>query len=238
MKTLRKRATRKVGPSADDLTAARGQLGRLFTARVDAKAILDLDEGEQAELVALVAVTRGDSRREANLGLLGDDRGRLEELVERLAGLEPGTFEAERKRASMLAKVTALATRARTPPPRPKFEQPGAVVLPRQWAFEFLRDGILHAEHLLLLTVLLAMFETGEPLVNASFEEGGEVLVLDRRNFGAGRFDPRGTLGRWTKLLAHLERNGFFVVVSNRGPAIRVRRGPRALAVLKGRAAA
>jgi hypothetical protein len=81
-------------------------------------------------------------------------------------------------------------------------------------------------EHIALLVLLLALFETQEPIgYGASFEDGGEVLVLDELFLG-GDIDPEGRFGGWRELLAHLAQVGFFVT-TGAGQTIRVRRGPR-----------
>jgi hypothetical protein len=133
--------------------------------------------------------------------------------------------------------LKSLAVKARRPGPRARWEEPGAVILPRKWAFEYLNTGVLWMEHIALLVLLLTLFENQEPLgFGIEFEEGGEVLVLDTNLFPPGQLDPDSRFSNWRDTLQHLVANRFFETAS-RGPTMRVRRGTRVIEATKRRAA-
>jgi hypothetical protein len=204
-----------------------------------------LDGGQQRRLRELARKALGEEPQEPGRHRLVDpdllgkrDRKTFETLLEAAASA-PGAFEREREALETDAEIRALAVDARRPPARPKLEERGAVVLTRQTAFEFVRDGVLHVDHLLLLVLLQAQFENGETLGQPGARFEGEALVLDSRNtIVPAHFDPNRCLsGRWPKLLEHLVAN-HFVEIEDRARELRVRPGSRLRKVQKGRRAA
>lgn len=202
-----------------------------------------LEEREQAELVEFAQVAATDGGGGLNLTQLPErDRRKFERLVAKAAAKPSDYFDTTRRDAAAFAKVRELAVRARRPEARPRWEERGAVVLSREVAFDWFRqpEPILHVEHLGLLVFLAGMFENGEAHGRtARFEGAGDelTLVVDA-NLGLGAassFDADGSIGRgWRRYLEHLEANGFFVVERN-GRTWRIKRGPRAVALTKGR---
>jgi hypothetical protein len=232
--------SRNYRPPREALANASDVVTRLMNVRLTAAQLGALDDGEAAEFVALIRKVEQDEHgeRSTNLTRLGRrELVRLEALVE--ACIEaPGYFVHLRQQADSKSTLEALARKARLPGPRERWEEPGAVILPKKWAFEFLRDGVLWMEHVALLVLLLSLFENQEPLgYGITFEEGGEVLVLDTNLFPPGQLDPDARLSNWRETLQHLVENKFFEV-STSGPTMRVRRGPRVIEAVEQRAAA
>jgi hypothetical protein len=175
------------------LSSARATITRTMAVALTSEHVAHLDLREQAELVALARRIEQDEdgQRSTNLTRLSaKELRRLETLIE--AGIEaPGHFAKKRQQADTAATLEALAVRARRPGPCARFEESGAVILPRKWAFEFLRDGTLWLEHVTVLVLLLTLFENQEPVTyGISFEEGGEVIALDTNLFLGGDIDP------------------------------------------------
>jgi hypothetical protein len=231
--TLRKRQQWPIG--REEVRWALIEIARFTGLKVNADL---LDEDERRALHALVrqATEGGGFGIEERLGRR--QRTKFEKLVEKAAGLEPGTFQKERDSAALRARAAALATEARRPPRRPRWEEQGAVVLKRQWAFEWVRDGVLFVDHLGLLTLLIAQFENGESLSrHVVFEGSGDsaTLVVDGRwGLVPEHLDPEGRFTGWRKLLDHLAVN-HFVEVESQGPKLRIRRGTRLLDLTKAR---
>jgi hypothetical protein len=205
-----------------------------------------LEVEQQHDLVGLLAKARPDDEGEPNVGvrrlhdldlLSKKDRRKLEELVERAADVEPGLFEREREAAERSAEMERLAVEARRPSARLRYEERGAVVLPKLWAFDLLRDGYLHVSHLSLLVVLLGQFEAGETIApRGRFEDGGETLVLTRSGpLPVAADEDQRVLAGWPRLLDHLVVCDFFDV-QRRGNETRVRRGKRLLELNERRA--
>jgi hypothetical protein len=245
MRTLRKDPAARKPPTNEALEVARVALGRLTNlgARID----LDrLEVEQQHDLVGLLAKARpadeGESmlgaRRLHDLDLLGKrDRKRLEALVEKAADVEPGLFEREREAAEQSAEMERLAVEARRPSARPRYEERGAVVLPKEWAFDYIRDGYLHVSHLALLVVLIGQFEAGETIApRGHFEDGGETLVLIRSGpIPVAADEDQRVIAGWPRLLDHLASCDF-LDVQRRGNEVRVRRGRRLIELNERRA--
>jgi hypothetical protein len=166
------------------------------------------------------------------------DRGKLERLVEKGARA-PNAFKESRADAAFRAEVAEIARDAMKPERRPKWEQPGAVVLPRAWCFDFVRDGVLWVDHIGLLVVLLAWFENAElpPRLSGAYfeqEDGDLVLVVDSVAFGLGAVSEECVPG-WKRTFDHLVVNNFFTA-DKRGREWRIKLGSRCLAARKARA--
>lgn len=196
-----------------------------------------LDSGEQRDLAQLLdAATPRESgeavegRRSPTLSLLSRrDRKKVEKLAERVLGRKVGSIENERADAAAEAELERLRLEAQRPPARNLRVEQGTIQLPKEWVTTFIEQNVLQPAHLALLVVLHSMIESqttfGTP--RASFENGGQTLVLDRHfgPFPAGRDDDHVFAG-WTKQLEHLRQNEFFAV-ENRGREIRIRYGNR-----------
>jgi hypothetical protein len=201
-----------------------------------------LNEDELADLMALTRELETDEGE-------GFDSTRLEPKQlrrwERLVGKAAGDedlFERRREGAEQHARLAELARRARTPAPRPRFEQPGSVHLPREWCFEFVRDGILFPSHLAVLVLLEAIFENGQAFGRVARLEGSgdDVALVVDATYGLGLpgdLDPDNVLATWKMTLEHLELNQF-VKVERRGRHWRIRRGARSIAARAERSAA
>ena len=192
---------------------------------------------EQHELHALVLKIAAGSEQgvvRTSASYLDErDRKRYEALVEKAAEL-PGHFAKQRDDATMRTKLRELARRVNQPPPRPRYEEPGAVVVPRETVFEFVRDGILWVEHLGLFVFLLGQLENGEALSPGARVEDG-ALVVNRTGLGVRFFDEDcAAAAAWRRHLDHLVAN-HLLAVEAKGQELWIRRGPRALAVIDNR---
>ena len=180
-----------------------------------------LDDDERADLVALVP---------SALSLTGREAKKFERLLERAAGLEPGTFDRERKDSEAASKLAELARRARA---RPVTSEQEAGLL-REILTQVSRDRALHVRHVGGLVILLASFATGEnPLgTDAHFEsiENEQVLIFDAK-FGPFGRSGGGEVGDGWKVLQHLEKNGW-LRLSRSGPRVELRLGARSKRVL------
>jgi hypothetical protein len=199
-----------------------------------------LGPDERAELHGLVtkATTGGGFNVDERLGQR--ERVRLERLIEKGASAD-GVFERARSSAESRARMEVLLARVRRAARRPRWEEQGCVVLPKETAFDWLNrpDPILRVDHLGLLVFALSQLENGVALTPGGRIEGAgddSALVIDLNyGLGASYVDPDGRL-RWKEGLAHLGRNGW-LAVERRGGELRVSRGSRALRAARGREA-
>jgi len=204
---------------------------RVYAIRLDPDR-LDDDERERFAELARKATT---DERGVNLSPLGKrDRAALERLLGKAAG-EEGLIERRREEAAATAKIRELAERAVRPPARPRFEERGAVILPRA-VFEQLRGGYLWIEHVGLLAFIVAQLENGVCLAPQGRYED-DALVIDHGWGLAGSADGDGSFGRWKQIIEHLERNAW-LDVERSGRQWRIRRGRRLREAAKARAAA
>jgi hypothetical protein len=196
-----------------------------------------LGPGEQLELYELSREACEDGV--LSLGRLGKKVRRWERLVERGAD-RPGIFEKARADETLRAEIAKVVAEATRPPRRIRYEEPGAVVLPRQWIFEWLARPapVLWLQHIAVLVFVLAQLENGESLAPGSRIEGSgddATLVLDP-SYGLGAtLDPQDRFSRWGKDLDHLARNRL-LEVERQGREVRIRRGRRVLETAKRRA--
>jgi hypothetical protein len=235
MKTRISRAAKPL--SSEARQGIEVQLGRVtaLPARVDR-----LDAPEQHELAELVRKAKGDdngdagaaARRHLDLALLSKkDRQKLERLIEKSADAE-GAFSRERDEAETRTQMAALAQRARVQT-RPRYEEEGSVVLPRQF-FEHLRDGINQAGELLAFIYVMGQLEGGEAFgLRCQIE--GDALVLDQHgSLAPPGGDPDSHLGNARQALEHLARNGY-LALSRTGKKTYIRRGSRWLTAVERR---
>jgi hypothetical protein len=192
-----------------------------------------LGEGARADLVALVEKARAGDGRGRNLEqLTPKEQKRLERLLERLAGLPARHFERGRDVEKLHQRVAALARRA-AKPIRPGLGREAGL-------FELLgrdlSEGTLWAEHVLVLTVVLAQLLRAEPLAPQARIEGEGLdvtLVADRRYGVLGvDHDPEAELlARWIEPLEHLAVNQL-LDVDRDGAEYRIKMGGRVRAAL------
>jgi hypothetical protein len=205
-----------------------------------------LDVAEGARVVSLVrkASLPADEGAGARGGwdrtvLSADEARELEALVAKASGRE-GVFDEAREEAEMESKLAALAARARRRPARPRVEEAGAIVLAREWAFDFLRGRgpILYPEHLALFMAIAAQLENGEPLnpstCRVEVEDGRPVLIVTGAY--ARPFGISDSIFNWKVLLDHLQTNRFVTVARN-GNMTTIGYGSRVTQYLERRAA-
>jgi hypothetical protein len=217
--------------STESLRNAARPFERVFGVRCDPER-LDDDEREQFAELARKATSE---ERGVNLSPLGRrERAALERLLEKAAG-EADLFERRREEAAATARIRELAERAVRPSARPRFEERGAVILPRA-VFEQLRGGYLWVEHVGLLAFVVAQMENGVCLAPQGRYEDGS-LVIDHGWGLTGSCDGEGTFSRWKQIIEHLERNAW-LDVERSGRQWRITRGRRLREAGKARAAA
>jgi hypothetical protein len=223
----------------EQLTWIGAKLGRWTTLRADLTKLSDEEQRDLLDLVKKASASEDPDVDAFNPDKLGKrDRGKLERLVEKGSGA-PNAFKESCADAAFRAEIAEIAKEAMKPERRPKWEEEGAVVLPKQWCFDFVRDGVLWVDHVGLLVTMLAWFESAElppRLWGASFEQqaGDLVLVVDSVLFGLGAVSEEGVPG-WKRTFDHLVTNNFFEV-ERRGKEWRIKLGSRTLAARKARA--
>jgi hypothetical protein len=240
MSLLRRRTTE------DTPEALRGVVSTITMITGVRVTVPDLERLDEAELDNLRNLTRKVAEpstpgsKVMNLQLLSDrERKRWMALIEKAAG-RPGLFAERREDASLKAQLAAIARSLNQPGPRQRFEEPGAVVLPKLWIHDWLREpAILELQHVAVLAFVLSELDNAEPVGPAShLENGGQTLVIDARmGLFPGRLDPDGRLSNWKKLVSHLEVNKL-LQVERRGHEWRISRGIRAVQAIEDRAAA
>jgi hypothetical protein len=199
-----------------------------------------LDPGEQDELVALARKAgRGDEGPRIDLGQLSaKEAGRWEGLVEQATD-QRGAFENLRLDHELRATAARARQEASKAPARPRFEERGAVVLPREVVFEWADrpQPILWVIHYGILVFLLGQLESGKALVpHGRVEgEGDESVLVIRRDLGLGaKYDPDSMLRGWEAAVRHLAQ-AELLTLDQQGTELRVGRGPRILDVMRGR---
>jgi len=202
-----------------------------------------LDDGEAAELVELTR--KGNTPEGFRLAAALSERElrKWEALIEKGAEA-PDVFEAARKDADLRADLAQLAARAKRAPKRPRFEQRGCVVLPREIVFDWfaLTAPPLEIGDLGLLVFVLGQLENGEALTPGGRIEGAgddTTLIIDDRLGLGTKADPDARLvGTWRDALAHLglPENGL-LEVERGGGHVRVKRGRLIREALSRRAA-
>jgi hypothetical protein len=199
-----------------------------------------LSDEEQRDLLDLVKKASKSDQPEVDAfnpeGALGKrDLARLEKLVERSAG-QPGAFkkgrdlEAVRAEARQIVKESLAATPSRQEQARFFAE------ITKQTQGGNGRGPCLYAEHVGVLTVLLAALFAGEMpprVLSARVEPGddGPVIVWTRHYPLFGDVDGEVS-GKMYETLSHLQKNGW-VVLSGR-QEVRISMGPRARRVFAG----
>jgi hypothetical protein len=243
MKTLTKR--QRTRPKPDDLRSVSDHIVRLTAAApVEGGLRIDWDRLDDNEAGELVELTRkADDRVEGfRLNRLSaKELRRWESLVE-VGADAPGVFASAREEAELRAATAELAAQARRPSPRPRYEEAGAIVLPRGLTFDLLtqKGETLWIEHLGLLVWTLAALENGVALNPRGRIEGGgddAVLVIDM-SMGIGvKFHDDETMGRWLEYFAHLGTLEL-LRVERRGRELLVGRGRLVLEAASRRAGA
>src|SRR5919109_3678548 len=141
---------RTADTTREALLAAGRPFERVYGVRLDPDR---LDDDEREQFAELARKARSEEGGGVNLSPLGRrERAALERLLEKAVG-ETGLFERRRQEAAATVKIRELAERAVRPSARPRFEERGAVILPRA-VFEQLRGGYLWIEHVGLLAFI------------------------------------------------------------------------------------
>ncbi len=233
---------RRGRPSRDRLAEAADVIARGTAAFPDGSLRVDwkrLDDPEAGELVALV------ERCASGIGfdtskLAKKAAARFERLLETACARDEGWFEQQRQDTKLRRDVDALIVKSRLPPRRPRYEELGAIVLPKLWTFTWFEgEPILFLQHIALLVAVLAQLENGRSLAPQSRIEGdGDTseLVVDAK-FGPVpiSIDPESNCtARWTEDAKHLAAN-HLLTFDRQGTEIRLGRGSRVLALTKAR---
>lgn len=218
--TLRKSDAPKFALSRENWTNAKAAIAVATVGltpggvRVDAAKLAD---DETAQLIQLTLGGRNDDR----------DQKRYEALIEKAAGKQPGSiFRAAREQAQLQREMAELRRETQKPSRRVALAEAGSVTLPRQWIFDFVRDGVLWPAHVGVLAYLLATFENGGLPVESpgtSFDHG-VITVSGQR--GGLMPDPGGSFLREKDLLDHLEIIGF-IQIERHGRTLRISPGSR-----------
>src|SRR5579862_1465522 len=167
MLKLKKKAT----DSEQGWAEVRATLRRCTAARPDGPIRVKADRLTSEQRATLIGLVReGWADGSFDVTRLGGDRGEFEQLVEQAAGLEAGTFRRERQQDRAHGELVRLGREMNKPGRRQRFEQPGAVVLPRGvielWQGEDDDRPVLWADDIAVLCYLLACWENGGALGN------------------------------------------------------------------------
>ena len=214
------------------------RLGQNVGLKLDLKA---LNSEERSTVLKLwSAVHAGDASIE--------ERAEFEALVEKAAD-RPGVFAERRAEAAAKRQRNELLEEAHVSllPRRPKYEEPGAVVLPRVVfsQLQSTKSGHWGISDIGALAVLVSCFEEKRSLVqNATFEErDGEIVLVARGSISKLAFENRVnpntayavSSSGWIDLPASLERlaaNGWVDVRELRG-VVEIRLGTAARKLLE-----
>jgi len=162
------------------------RLGQDVGLKLDVK---KLDAAERSAVLKLwSAVHAGDTSIE--------ERAEFEALVEKAAD-RPGVFAERRAEAAAKRQRNELLEEAHVSllPRRPKYEEPGAVVLPR-WGFSALQSsqkGQWTVADVGTVATFMSMFEERRSLIiDTHFEnsEEGELILVGRGSLTRIRFEP------------------------------------------------
>lgn len=190
-----------------------------------------LSEDERRELVALVEKAPNPS---AAGGLEGEDSERFEALAEKGAN-RIGHFDSTRDWAKLRLEIAETEADVKRPPPRPRYEQAGSVILPKQWTFDFLQEQVLWVSHLGLLVFLMSCLENGRGITRGVEVVDEDTMRIHLNRGLWGDTDPDGRLADWQSDLKHLCANQFFVLADAKGPVWTVKRGRRLLDATRAR---
>jgi hypothetical protein len=207
------------------------------TLAVHGKWRIDFDrysDDEAREVVALVKKLTGGGGPVDRAALSAAETRRLEALIETGHGLEPGEIDAKRTEAIAFARLKKLGARERALARLGRKQEASLLTeIHKQ-----VQNRCLWGSHVGVLIALLSAFETGEVLgPSQRFEGSGEDLtyVFDRRmGVLGGHLNGDGAISNALGLLEHLEKNAW-VVLSSKGPEVRVRLGKRALKIVRRR---
>jgi len=176
---------------------------------------------EQHDLLGLVRKASVTEERGVDVFDAGKwtdrERRRVERLIERGAGVEPGHFAKARENAALSAEIAKISREALALPPRVRLEERGSVTLPRWLCWDWMNrpDPAVFAEHLGLTVLVLSQLENGQGLTRACNVErdsdGEPVLLIDSKYGPVGRLSDE-RFGNWRDLLNHLAVNGIFEV--------------------------
>jgi hypothetical protein len=228
---LRHKAT---GITPDQQWSLRVWLGR-FTV-IDRAEFSNLTPAQQEQFLALAE--KVDAVDGLNQGGFALDRLTKAEkkkfifLLERLGGLEPGTFEKQEEEQRTLAQFAELARLATMPARRVRYEEPGSVRLPAAIYRAFINQGgrsQFRIATLGLLSYILLVLENGASAEAHTRVEGtgdDAAFVIDPQ-WGCQHFGE--DVADWKKRLEHLDKIGW-LRVEKRGREWRAYRGRKALA--------
>jgi hypothetical protein len=221
-------------PSYDDLASARTFIVAHSSLSPHRLKLERLSPADQAELVS---IWREAWREEGGFNL-GDpkQRARYEAIVEKLGGLEPGTYRRLREEDEMKSKMAALQRRLNRislPGQTPEQEKRLLRVLHQHMA-----KGYMQIEHLAGLMVILAIFQVGDGLgrgqeVIIDDDTGEAVLKLDNTKGSLlGGICGEHTVGPERWMLDHLVTNQWITLRRPPGPIQEIRLGARSRELL------
>jgi hypothetical protein len=153
-----------------------------------------------------------------------------ERLIEKLAGLQPGHFQAEREEAELEARMRELGRRARLaklPAPTRQGEHNFFAAL-----YEQMAEGFLQAGDVAALMVILTVLHTGRVLGRGQEigrgEDGQVTLRLDPRRGGlfTNHLVGEHPVGPTRDILEHLAANDW-ITFKAQGPFQFVKAGTR-----------
>jgi hypothetical protein len=162
------------------------------------------------------------------------ERRKLVGLMERLGGLEAGTFAAREQEARDLAELRELGRQVTMPPPRVRHEEPGSLRIPASVFTGMTRSGRVPSFRVGTLGIFafiagaLECGSTGNDHTRIDGTGDAAVFVIEPR-LGSLFL---GDVPDWDKRLKHLDKIGWLSVDRSTRGQIRVARGPKLLKAL------
>ena len=215
------------------------RLGQDVGLKLDLKALNSEERSTVLKLWSSIAAGDGSP----------EERAQFEGLVEKAAD-RPGFFDKRRKEAQTKKELAALTEEAHmlTLPRRRRFEEPGAITLPRVVFSQLQSTKSGHwgiSDVGCLATVLSCFLEKRTLIRDSAFEErDGEVVLVARGQISRLAFENRVnpntayavSSSGWVDLPASLERlvaNNWFDVRELRGGIVEIRLGTAARKLLE-----
>jgi hypothetical protein len=196
--------------------------GRIYRQRVDADRLSDGDIARLCDLAARISIPFG-----VDLDKLSrSERGDLERLVARGAGLDGDHFDRQRKEAVMAEQTAQAAAKKR----RMSFTRREQTNLFRT-LFDEMMEQDIWADDAAIVCLVLTQFAAGRPFSSSASLEGegaNAVLVLDARMGLLGAVDGQGMLDGWYERCLFLaEAEQGWLAIDRAGPIWRIRLGPK-----------
>jgi hypothetical protein len=211
---------RRLPVSREAWLAAQDLAGRIYRQRVDASRLEDDDVRRLCDLVGLIAIPHG-----VDLDKLSrSERGDLERLIARGAGLDDDHFSKRRERAQRMTEQAEQTAKKRKLPLTRRQQTNVFQVL-----YQGLADDDLWLDDVSVIAALLCMWSAGKTLDGVTFftGEGDDLTFHLNASVGfLGRTGSAGNSDNWRDRLIFLGEERW-LRIERRGPEWAIRLGDR-----------